>query len=173
MHSYTCTCTNVHVKDAIPLLKAGHLSVLFILCLCLTVGSGFPSFLLFLYLNHEVCYTHVFSCKHYGSPCVHLYIKPRQVTCMCIPCWWELTTCSLKQPLCRDHWLVWPHHDSVLCVYDSVNYWCAMYTVDLHIIEIFLFHAHTEWSQLGSLYCGFNLLESVRLAHARELVYRN
>ena len=33
----------------------------------------------------------------------------RQVTR--IPCWWELI--SLKQPLYKDCWLVWPHHDSV------------------------------------------------------------
>ena len=37
---------------------------------------------------------------------------------MHIPCWWELhvTTCSSKQPLSRDRWLIWPHHDSAfLC----------------------------------------------------------
>ena len=32
---------------------------------------------------------------------------------MRIPFWWELT--SSKQPLSRDRWLVWPHHDSSQC----------------------------------------------------------
>ena len=61
---------NVHV----PVLKAGHLSVLLILCwfVCAlqvwVVGSGFPSFLLFLYdyLSYVVCYTHVFPCTQTG-----------------------------------------------------------------------------------------------------------
>ena len=48
--------------------------------------------------------------KDYDSPWVfRAEWCARQL--MCIPYWWGLT--SSKQPLSRDRWLVWPHHDSI------------------------------------------------------------
>ena len=59
-----------------------HPSVPFILCLFICtlrvwcVGSGFPSFLLFLYdyLSYVVCYTHVFSCICMQNIHVHVHV---------------------------------------------------------------------------------------------------
>ena len=47
------------------------------------VGSGFPSFLLFLYdcLSYVVCYTHVFSCTIYMCFHVHVHIHDLCSTC--------------------------------------------------------------------------------------------
>ena len=77
--------------------------------------------------------------KHSDSPCVYKAgWCARQV--MCFPCWWELT--SSKQPMSRDLWFVWPHHDSIFqCTWRLYNYQCRVCTlsalckvhVDLHV----------------------------------------
>ena len=64
--------------------------------------------------NEEADESHEFDVpnhKHYGSPCVYKAgWCVRQV--MCIPAL-LISAISSKQPLSRDLWLVWPHHDSV------------------------------------------------------------
>ena len=58
-HTCTCTCTCI-----LYFVFCVGMFVLYGCIYMLFVGSGFPSFLLFLYkhLSYVVCYTHVFSC---------------------------------------------------------------------------------------------------------------
>ena len=72
---------------------------------------------------------------------------------MCIPFWWELT--SSKQPLSRDHWLVWPHHDSFFRSYRMCKgSWGPAHAIHVHVHNLL---PHYCWVSCMSVFSSLRL----------------